>query len=115
MRVLPTTWDETRVLDGRIGDYVVVARRKGQDWFIGAMTDWTPRELEIDLSFLSAGSSHLTWNMVAFADAADADRAASHYTRSSSGVSKTTRLKIKLAPGGGWAARISAGWIVPRR
>jgi len=115
LRVLPTTWDETRVLDGRIGDYVVVARRKGQDWFIGAMTDWTPRELEIDLSFLSAGSSHLTWNMVAFADAADADRAASHYTRSSSGVSKTTRLKIKLAPGGGWAARISAGWIVPRR
>ena len=46
---VPTVWDETRVLDGRIGDYVVVARRKGQDWFVGAMTDWTPRELEIDL------------------------------------------------------------------
>ena len=56
LRPIPTVWDETRVLDGRIGDYVVVARRKGQDWFVGAMNDWTPRELEIDLaSFLPAG------------------------------------------------------------
>ena len=39
---------ETRVLDGKLGDYVVIARRKGQDWFLGAMTDWTPRALEID-------------------------------------------------------------------
>src|SRR5262249_6955358 len=42
---VPTTWDETRVLDGRIGDYVVVARRRGADWYLGAMTDWTAREL----------------------------------------------------------------------
>ena len=52
----PRVWDETRVLDAKIADYVVVARRSGRDWYVGAMTDWTPRELEIDFSFLPAGS-----------------------------------------------------------
>jgi alpha-glucosidase len=108
LRTVPTVWDETRVLDGRIGDYVVVARRKGPDWFIGAMTDWTPRELDVDLSFLSGGPSHRAWEMVAFADGPDADRVASRYVRSSQRVGKTARLKIKLAPGGGWAAKVSA-------
>src|SRR6185295_9075971 len=49
---VPTTWDETRVLDGRIGDYIVVARRKGSDWWLGALGDWTPRQLAVDLAFL---------------------------------------------------------------
>jgi hypothetical protein len=53
--------------------------------------------------------------MGAFADGADADRVPAHYVRSTRGVSKTTRLRIKLAPGGGWAAHISNRWIVPRR
>src|ERR1044071_3765739 len=56
LSAVPTVWDETRVLDGRIGDYVVVARRSGRDWYVGAMTDWTARELEVDLSFLPAGA-----------------------------------------------------------
>ncbi len=77
LRGFPTTWDETRVLDGRIGDYIVVARRRGMDWFVGAMTDWAPRELDVDLSFLTGGR----WNMVAFADGPDADRVASSYQR----------------------------------
>jgi alpha-glucosidase len=106
LRGVPTVWDETRVLDARIADYVVVARRKGPDWFVGAMTDWTPREIEVDLSFL-AQVPGIAWNMVAFADGADADAVASRYARSSQTVSRATRLKIKLAPGGGWAARIS--------
>jgi alpha-glucosidase len=110
LRAVPTVWDETRVLAARIGNYVAVARRKGPDWFVGAMTDWTARELDVDLSFLSDAPG-VTWNMVAFADAADADRTATHATRSSQAVAKTTRLKIKLAPGGGWAARISAAGL----
>jgi alpha-glucosidase len=101
---IPTVWDETRVLDGRIGDYVVVARRAGSDWYVGAMTDWTPRALEIDLpSFLPPGS----WQMVAFADGPDADRAAGHYQVARQPVDGAARLKIRLAPGGGWAARFS--------
>ena len=66
---VPTVWDETRVLDAKIGEYVVVARRSGRDWYIGAMTNWTPRELEIDLSFLPAG----TLRMEAYQDGVNAE------------------------------------------
>jgi len=113
LRDVPTVWDETRVLDGRIGDYVVVARRKGPDWFVGAMTDWTPRELEIDLaSFLHAPTGRLTWHMISFADGPDADRTATSYRRESTAVTARPRIKVKLAPGGGWVAKISAGLAV---
>src|SRR5262245_40816875 len=52
---VPTVWDETRVLDARIGEYVAIARRSGRQWYVGAMTNWTARELELDCSFLPAG------------------------------------------------------------
>jgi alpha-glucosidase len=99
---VPTEWDETRVLAARIADYVVVARRNGSDWYIGAMTDWTPRELEIDFSFLPEGN----FRMEAFQDGVNADRMGSDYKMLKSQVHKATKLPIKLAPGGGWAARI---------
>jgi alpha-glucosidase len=104
---IPTVWDETRVLDGRIGDYVVVARRRGTEWFIGAMTDWTPRELEIDLAKLLPKTDKSVQQMFVFADGADADRVATSYRQESVNVAARPRIKIKLAPGGGWAARIS--------
>jgi alpha-glucosidase len=107
---VPTVWDETRVLSARIGDSVVVARRKGPDWFVGAMTDWTPRELEVDLGFLG-GASNLRWQLTAFADAPDADRAPSHYRVTREPVNQATRLRIKLAPGGGWFAMINGGIV----
>jgi len=99
---VPTVWDETRVLDARIGDYVAVARRHGRDWYVGAMTDWTARDLEIDLSFLPAGAFELD----AYADGVNADRWASDYARTKSEVDRTRRVKIRLAEGGGWAARL---------
>jgi alpha-glucosidase len=111
---VPTVWDETRVLDGRIGDYVVIARRKGRDWYVGAMTDWTPRELEIDLSFLSSLQSSSSppgvgagnFQMTAYEDGPKAETTGSDYRKTTVPVNKTTRLKVKLGPGGGWAARI---------
>ena len=90
------------MLDARIADYVLVARRNGRDWYVGAMTDWTARDLEVDLSFLPAGS----FTMDAYQDGINADRLASDYKKTTNQVSKTTKLKIHLAPGGGWAARI---------
>jgi len=102
LAAVPTEWDETKVLDARIADYVLVARRNGADWYVGAMTDWTPRELEIDFSFLPEGK----FQMEAYQDGANADRYGSDYKLVKSQVSKTTKLKIQLAPGGGWAARI---------
>jgi len=102
LRAVPTTWDETVPLDGKIGEYVVVARRNGKDWYVGAMSNWTPRDLEIDLSFLPAGN----FAMDAYADGINADRMASDYKKTTSQVSKSSKLKVHLAPGGGWAARI---------
>jgi alpha-glucosidase len=99
---VPSVWDETRVLDAKIADYVVVARRNGRDWYIGAMTDWTPRDLEIDLSFLPAGA----FKMMAYQDGVNADRMASDYKLTKTQVNSKGRLKIHLAAGGGWAASI---------
>jgi alpha-glucosidase len=99
---VPSEWDETQVLDARIAEYVVVARRNGRDWYVGAMTDWTPRNLEIDLSFLSEGS----FTMEAYQDGVNADRNASDYRKITIPVNRTSKVKLPLAAGGGWAARI---------
>ncbi len=99
---VPSVWDDTKALDGRIAEYVLVARRNGNDWYVGAMTDWTARELEVDFSFLPEGN----FSLEAFQDGVNADRMASDYKKIKMPVNKSTKLKIKLAPGGGWAARI---------
>ena len=99
---VPTEWDDTKVLAAQMGEYVVVARRGGNDWYVGAMTNWTPRDLEIDLSFLPEGN----FQMDAYQDYVNADRMASDYKLVKSEVTSTSRLKIHLAAGGGWAARI---------
>jgi len=99
---VPSVWDETKVLDGKIAEYVVVARRSGRDWYVGAMTNWTGRELEVDLSFLPEGK---LW-MEAYQDGVNADRMASDYRKTRTQVSNSQKLRITLAPGGGWAARI---------
>jgi alpha-glucosidase len=99
---VPTVWDDTKVLDAKIGDYVVVARSSGNDWYVGAMTDWTARDLEIDFSFLPEGNFVLE----SYQDGVNADRYGSDYKKVRSQVNKTTKLKIRLAEGGGWAGRI---------
>jgi alpha-glucosidase len=99
---VPTEWDESKVLAARIADYVVVARRNGKDWYVGAMNDWTERTLDIDLSFLPDGN----FTMDAYQDGVNADRNASDYKKISMKVNKGTKLKLPLASGGGWAARI---------
>ncbi len=102
LAAVPTEWDESKPLDGRIGQYVAIARRNGADWYVGAMTNWTGRELEVDFSFLPEGNFQLD----AYQDGVNADRMASDYKLVKTQVTRTTKLKIKLAPGGGWAARI---------
>jgi alpha-glucosidase len=99
---VPTVWDETRVLQGKIGDYVVIARRHGADWYVGAMTDWTAREMEIDLSFLPEGSFELDQ----YQDGVNAGRFGSDYKRVKSVVNRASKVKIAMASGGGWAAHL---------
>jgi alpha-glucosidase len=102
LSAVPTVWDETKVLDARIADYVAVARRNGRDWYVGAMTDWTAREMEIDFSFLPEGE----FTMTAYRDGINADRFAGDYRIEKITVNRTTKQKVKLAPGGGFAARV---------
>lgn len=102
LAAVPTEWDESKALDGRIGEYVVIARRNGSDWYVGAMTNWTGRELEIDFSYLPEGN----FQMDAYQDGVNADRFGSDYKLVRTQVNRTTKLKVKLVPGGGWAARI---------
>lgn len=99
---VPTEWDETRVLGGRIAEYILLARRSGRDWYVGAMTDWTARDLEVDLSFLPEGN----FISEAYQDGTNADRNASDYVKTKISVTRASKLKIHLAPGGGWAVRI---------
>ncbi len=99
---VPTVWDETRVLTAQVSDWVAVARRRGDVWYVGAMTDWTARELTLNFSFLGPGE----WDAVILEDGLNADRYASDYRRRELTLGASDRLSIKLAAGGGWAARI---------
>ena len=95
---VPTTWDETRVLDARVGDYYVVAKRKGEQWFIGAITGDKPQDLDISLDFLTR-DGQLTY----FQDGRNAHRIAVDYKRQQQRVTPQTRLKLHLVRNGGWA------------
>lgn len=97
---IPTTFDETVALDGSLAEYVVMARRKGDTWYVGAMTNWTARDLTLDFSFLKGGK----YEAVVFADGVNADRDAIDYKRTVVPISPGETLKVHLAPGGGWAA-----------
>ena len=99
---VPTTWDETRCLEARVGEYVVVAKRKGTRWFIGAITNGTPRDLTLSLNFLGARQHRCT----AFRDGKNADYQAMHYNKEELTVDATTTFNIHLARNGGWAAVI---------
>jgi alpha-glucosidase len=99
---VPSVWDETLALDAQVGDFALVARRSGDDWYVGAMTDWDPRELQIDFSFLPAG----TYTAHIWADGRNADHYASDFQKQERTVSSGDTLGIALAPGGGWVARL---------
>lgn len=99
---VPTTFDETVALDGKVGEWLAVARRKSDTWFVGALTNWTPREATIDLGFLPPGN----YEAVIYKDGINADRDATDYKKETLNVKAGDKLQIHLAPGGGWVARI---------
>ena len=96
---IPTVWDETRVLHAELGKCVVEARRKGNTWWIGGITDWDERDVELDLGFLQGRQ------MTIFTDGVNADRNAEDYRVQTSATVPAT-LKVHLAPGGGFAAMV---------
>lgn len=101
LSAVPTVWDETAVLDAEVAGYVLLARRHGDDWYVGGMTDWTQRSFTVDLSFLDPGgyTAHI------YSDGPNASRYASDFQKQVQPVTQNSRLKIDMAAGGGWVAR----------
>jgi alpha-glucosidase len=102
LAAVPTVWDETRALAAEVGGYVLVARRRGSEWFVGGMTNGTARTLTLDLSFLGSGN----YTLDSWSDGINADRNASDYRKEARTVTRADRIEVKLAPGGGYVARI---------
>ena len=97
---VPTTWDETRVLAGEIGKYVVTARRKGSTWYVGGITNWDARDVKVDTSLLGSGS----WTMESYTDGVNAHRRADDYRHATGKpVAASSAIDLHMAPGGGFA------------
>lgn len=103
LREVPTTWDETKFVAGEPGEYVVLARRSGDKWYLAGITDWTERELEVPLAFLGEGEFELTL----WADGSMDEAKPSEVAKMTQGVSMKEPLKVKLAPGGGFMGVIT--------
>ncbi|MCL2728162.1 MAG: glycoside hydrolase family 97 protein, partial [Bacteroidales bacterium] len=99
---IPTTYDETVVVAAQVGEYIVMARRQGNDWYIGGITNWTPRDLTLDLSFLPQG----TYRAELFTDGVNAHRVGIDYKRSQFNLTPGA-FNLHMAPGGGFAMRLS--------
>jgi alpha-glucosidase len=100
---VPTVWDETRVINGEPASYITVARKHGQNWYLGAMTNWTDRDLEIPLDFLGSGP----YLAQIFKDGPDADKVATSLAIEKMWVKAGDKLKVHLASGGGVAVIFS--------
>ena len=97
---IPVVWDETRILQGKLGESIVSARRNGSRWFVGGLTDWTPRTISLDLSFLEPGR---TYKARIFCDGINAHRHATDYKIEEREVTREDTLTVRLSPGGGFA------------
>lgn len=96
---VPAVWDETRVLEARVGDYIILARRYGQTWYIGGMTDETIREFELNLSFLKDGSHQAS----IYIDGPNSERNGNDFVLKKIDISSESKLKVKMATAGGFA------------
>jgi alpha-glucosidase len=103
MTSVPTTFDETVALDGKVSECAAIARRSGDTWYIGAMSNWNARDITIDLSFLKDGN----YEAEILEDGINADRDATDYKKEVKQVSANDKLTLHLSNGGGWVAKIS--------
>lgn len=99
---VPTVWDETVALDGKVSEYISIARRSGDVWYVGALTNWTARELDLDLSFLPAGE----YEVEIYQDGVNAYKFASDYKKCEMKLPADKKLRAAMASGGGWVAKI---------
>jgi alpha-glucosidase len=99
---IPTTWDETMILDGRIGEYIITARRKGTDWFIAALNNSVARDITLKFDFLNDGNFKTT----ICKDGVNAHNYGSDYEMTEKNFNKNDSQEIHLAPGGGFLLKL---------
>jgi len=100
LSVVPTVWDQTIVLEAKVSDYILIARKNGEDWYVGGMTDWDARDIDLNLSFLSKGEKY---EMTIYQDGINANRIATDFKQTKLTVDNSYNQKIHLAKGGGLA------------
>lgn len=100
---VPEVWDETVALDGKVGEYIAIARRKGDKWYVGVLGNWDERTVTLDLGFLGEGS----FDMTVFKDGVNANKAARDYKKTAEELPASKKLDAKLAQGGGYVAIIT--------
>lgn len=98
---VPVLWDETKVLDAKVGQYIVMAKRSGDKWYIAAETNSNERQFNVKLNFLASGKKY---HMTSFSDGPNSDYQAMDYRRNESQVDSTTTLSIQMVKNGGFAA-----------
>lgn len=102
LSAVPSVWDDTKVLEAKVSDYIAVARRSGNVWYVGAMTDWDPRTMELKLDFLDEGN----YSMKIWKDGINANKHAADFAQETIEVTSRSSVKVNMAPGGGWVAII---------
>lgn len=99
---IPTVWEETKVIDGKVSEYIIIARKSKDGWYIGGITDWTARKITLDLSFIEDSIK----NAVLFEDGTNADKVASDYQKKNISIPLNKQIQINMAPGGGFVMEI---------
>lgn len=100
---VPTIWDETLPLQGEVGEYVIMARRQGNDWYVGGMTGWNPREINLKFDFLEHGKSYQAYLLK---DGINADKNPEDYVKEEWQIQADDELTIQMMPGGGFAIQL---------
>ncbi|HVN58983.1 MAG TPA: glycoside hydrolase family 97 protein [Bacteroidales bacterium] len=100
---VPVVWDDIKVLDARIGEFLLIARRSGKDWYVGGLTNWQPRVFYKTFSFLGEGKYHVE----IFKDGINCDRFAQDYEHKGMDIDQNTNMTISVGPGGGYVAKIT--------
>ena len=96
---MPTVFDSTKILSGKVGECIVTMREKGGIYYVGGMTSWQERDVDVDFSFLTTGK----WDCTLFCDGINADKVATDYKLETLQVDSSSRMKVHMAPGGGFA------------
>ena len=100
---LPVEVDSTFIASGELGKYIVTVRKKDVNWYIGGMTNWDERDVQLDFSFLPEGMSYTA---VLFKDGVNANKQAEDYRKETIRIDKDSRLTLHLASGGGFAMKL---------